>query len=255
MRKAAFFLPLLTGCLFAFQSSHAQIINIESSRIQSDTLGWAGSAGANFALVKNTRQILLVNLQAHLQLKTEKSLWLILGDYGFLQGGDDKYISNSFGHIRYNRKINKWLRWEAFTQVQSNLITRIESRFLAGTGPRFKVMSFEKFRLYAASLIMYEFEKERTTPASNINKNIRSSSYISFTFVPSDNTELINTTFFQPRFGHFSDNRVFSQTSLKVKASKRFSLNIRYNYLHDRVPAKGAPATTYNLSSGIEIDF
>ena len=254
MKKAVLYTLLFIYGMLLHTAIQAQIVNIESSRIQSDTIGWAGSGGANFAMIKNTRQILLINLQAHLQYKTEKSLWLILGDYGFLQGGDDKYISNSFGHIRYNRKINSWLRWEFFTQMQSNLITLIQSRFLAGTGPRFKILSLEKFRLYAASLLMYEYEKERTTPA-NTNKDLRSSSYISFTFLPTENIELINTTFFQPQIRHLGDNRIFSQTSLQIKASKRFSLNIKYNYLHDRVPAKGAPRTTYNLSSGIEITF
>ncbi len=253
MRHLSFCIAIL---LFLFPvQGNSQVINIESSRIQSDTTGWQGSAGASFASIKNTQEIMLMNIEAHLQYKSQKGLWLFLADYGFLKGGPNKYISNSFAHIRYNHKVTKSLRWEVFSQVQSNLITFIRSRFLLGTGPRFKILSEEKFRLYAASLIMYEHETEVEGLKDVVHNDIRSSSYISFTFLPSPNIELINTTFFQPRLNQFSDNRIYNQANLRVKASKRFSLNIRYNYLHDKAPAKFAPKTTYNFSSGFEISF
>lgn len=252
MRK--FMLLLLMLCMQGHLLLHGQIVNIESSRIQSDSTGWLGGAGAGFSLVKNTRQIFNVAVEAHLQYKTEKSLWLILGDYGFLKGGGDKFISNSFAHIRYNKKINKWLRWEAFGQMQSNLITQIQSRFLTGTGPRFKILSLKKFRLYAASLIMFEHEKERSSPGI-IHNDVRSSSYISFTFLPFENVELISTTFYQPLVKRFSDQRIFNQSSLRIKANKHFAMYMRWNHLTDKAPAKFAPQTTYNFTSGFELEF
>jgi len=234
--------------------ANSQIVNIESSRIQSDTTGWAGSGGASFSLAQNTQQITAASVEAHLQYKTQKDLWLILGDYGFLKGGAEKFLANSFAHVRYNRKLNKWLRWEAFTQVQSNHITQIRSRYLTGTGPRFKLISAKKFRLYAASLMMYEHETERIKPVIKHN-NLRSSSYISFTFLPAENIELISTTFFQPLYNNLSDRRWFNQSILRVKANTHFSLYIKWNYLYDRKPAGTAPKTTYQLISGFSLEF
>jgi putative salt-induced outer membrane protein YdiY len=235
-------------------SAKAQIVNIESSRIQTDTTGWAGSAGAAFSFTKNTQQILTINLDAHLQYKTEKSLWLLLGDYGFLKGGTEKFLLNSFGHLRYNRKINPWLRWEIFSQVQSNHIMQIRSRYLNGTGPRLKLISGKMFRLYAASLLMYEHETERTKPAI-VHNDFRSSSYLSFTFIPAPNIELISTTFYQPLFRELNDYRIFNQSTLEVEASKRFSLYIRWNWLFDTRPAGTAPRTNYQLVSGFQVEF
>lgn len=249
MRQFIFLLALL----IALQAS-GQIVNIESSRIQSDTTGWAGSGGAALWLTKNTQKITTVNLEAHLQYKTRKDLWLILGDYGFLKGGGEKYLANSFAHVRYNRKLSKWLRWEAFTQVQSNHITQIRSRYLTGTGPRFKVMSYKKFRLYAASLLMYEHETERTKPLVRHN-DLRSSSYISFTFLPSENIEFISTTFFQPLLTSIYDHRWFNQSVLRVKANTHFALYIKWNYLYDKKPAGTAPKNTYQFISGFSLEF
>src|SRR5688572_17746670 len=151
--------------------ARGQIVNIESARMQSDTVGWMGGAGAAVSLNQDIDRVFGTNVSAHLQYKTsnDQGLWLILGDYGFLKVDDKKYISNGFGHLRYNKKVNAWLRWEVFTQIQNNDITQIDSRFLFGTGPRFKIAKNNILRLYAASLVMYEQEKEKTEPVVRHN--------------------------------------------------------------------------------------
>jgi hypothetical protein len=248
-------LSLLSLLIYA-ATAQGQVVNIESLRTQTDTTGWLGSAGMGFSLNKNIREVLGLNMEAHLQYKSKdtKNLWLIIGDYGFLQGGDEKYVSNSFAHTRYNRKLNRWLRWEVFAQAQNNLITRIDWRLLLGTGPRLKVIDKPMFRLYAATLLMYEREKEGVKPTI-YHRDLRSSSYISFTFLPSENIELVSTTFYQPLLKYVKDHRLLNQISLKVKASKKFSMNMRWNYLYDRFPAGDTPHTTYNLTSGLEYCF
>jgi Protein of unknown function, DUF481 len=251
------FLPLLlTAAIFVPHTSSAQIVNIEKARMQSDTTGWMGGAGMAVALTQNTQKIFLADLEAHLQYKTsnDKGLWLILGNYGFLKAGGSKLISNGFMHLRYNRKINEWLRWEVFGQFQNNSITQIDSRVLAGTGPRFKLVKNKILRLYAASLLMFESEKERTTPVVSHN-DFRSSSYISLTWTPAPNLEVITTSFFQPLLKKMSDYRILNQASLRVKATRHFSLSLKWNYLHDRFPAGTAPKTTYTFATGIDYDF
>jgi len=254
MRKSCHQITLALLLLVTSITISAQIVNIESARMQSDTTGWMGSAGAGLSFSKSVQNIFGIDLDAHLQYKSSKDLWLILGNYGFLEGGGERFIYNSLGHIRYNTKLNAWLRWEAFAQAQNNLITQIDSRYLFGTGPRFKIISNNVFRFYAASLIMYERERERTNPPIR-HSDWRSSSYVSFTITPSKTVEIISTTYFQPRINYFADWRVLNQAVLKVKASKHFAVSLRWNYLHDRFPAGTAPRTTYTFSSGVTVDL
>ena len=251
MHKSVTFLFIV----FAFSApSYSQVVNIESSRMQSDTTGWMGTAGTSFSFIKNTAKITQINLNAHIQYKSKKDLWLIIGHYGFLKGGGEKFVGNSFAHFRYNRKLNGWLRWEVFTQVQSNYITQIDSRYLLGTGPRFKLADTKVFHLYAASLFMYEHEKERTAPPVTHN-DIRNSSYISFTIKPNDNIEIISTTFYQPLLKNFSDHRILNESLMRVKAGKHFNFTVAYNYLNDRFPAGVSPKTTYDLLMGMQYEF
>jgi len=130
---------ILVSIIFLPFFLSAQIVNIETQRLQSDTTGWLGTLGSNFLFEKNAVEILNINLNAHVEYKTKKSLYLFLANYNLLKGSGQTLSDNLFYHLRYNYKITKWLRWEVFTQLQQNSVTGIDLRLLAGTGPRFKL--------------------------------------------------------------------------------------------------------------------
>jgi hypothetical protein len=238
------------------EKSAAQIVNVESARMQSDTIGWMGSFGSSFTMNKNKVKIFGASADAHLQYKTsnDQGLWLILGNLNFLKIEKNRFLSDGLLHLRYNRKVNEWLRWEFFGQFQNNEVTQIDSRLLFGTGPRFKLAKAKTFKLYAASLFMYEREKEATDPVIRHN-DFRNSSYLSFTWLPKDYLELISTSYFQPLLKKFSDYRIMNQFVFRVKATPHFSLTLKWNYLHDRFPAGTAPKTIYNFSTGFTYDL
>ncbi len=239
---------------FLVGSAKAQIINVENARMHSDTTGWMGSVGALVSLTKNTDEIFLVQLNAHLQYKTKKDLFLILGNYGFLSGSSQNLINNSFIHLRYNRKLNNLIRLELFTQVLQNPVTKIDYRFLTGAGPRFKLVGKNKFRLYAASLVMHEYERE-LDEFKTIHNDIRSSSYVSLSYMPNERTELINTFFYQPLFNYINDYRMLDQLKFSVKAGKKLALSFNLNYLYDNKPAAGVPLINYTVSTGLDYNF
>ena len=233
---------------------NAQIVNIENQRLQSDTTGWLGSLGTNFLFEKNAVQVVNINLNAHVEYKTPKSLYLFIGNYNFLRGSGQTLSDNLFYHLRYNYKINKWLRWEVFTQLQQNNVTGIALRLLAGTGPRFKLYRNKQLALYAATAAMYEYEKEQTTP-SIYHHNIRSSSYISFTYKPAENAEVTGTLFYQPLYSKPGDYRILNEINVKFKIVKHFSFVTGWFYLYDSAPAASTPKLNYSISNGIQYNF
>lgn len=234
--------------------SQAQIVNVESRRIQTDTTGWAGSFGGNFSIAQNVDRVFSAAAFAHVQYKTKKDLYLFLGDYSFLKGAKTKYLDNMFYHLRYNRKLTEHVRWEVFSQLQTNKVTKIDNRFLAGTGPRFKVSGSGKLQVYLGMLFMYEYEKELSEPAI-IHNNIRNSSYLTLTYKPVQHFELVSTTFFQPDMGRFKDFRILNQESANLFITEKLSATINWNYLYDEYPAAGVPKINYNFSTGFKYAF
>ncbi len=247
---------MISMCLLGiigFQSSNAQIVNMESQRYQTDTTGWSGTLSGNLSLTNSGQNVFAANVNTHAQYQAKKNLYLLLGSYGFLKSESQSFIDNAFVHFRFNHKLGNVVRLEAFTQLQENKITKIESRFLTGAGFRFKIVSTKKVRLYAASLAMYETEKEQGK-MQKIN-DWRSSNYCSFTFFPNEQTVFITTTYYQPVFVRFKDYRLLNESSFKIKANKKIAVTINWSYQFDSTPADQVQQSTYNLSTGVELSL
>ena len=99
--------------------NRAQIVNVESQRIQSDTTGWLGNFGVSFKLDKNKVQVINLNTNAQIEYKAQRNLYLFLMNYDFLKGASQTLQNNLFFHLRYNYKLTDMLRFEAFTQCNT----------------------------------------------------------------------------------------------------------------------------------------
>ena len=240
--------------LFWIFNANAQIVNVESKRIKSDTTGWLGSVGTSFKLENSAVKVINIEAEAHLEYKAARSLYLFLVNYALLKGEGTTFQNNLFYHFRYNYKVNNVLRWEAYTQMQQNNIAGIKSRFLVGTGPRFKLSGSEKLALYASTSVMYENEKELTKPVV-VHNDIRGSNYVSMTWRPKENLDVVTTLFYQPLFKDFSDFRILHDLSLNFKFTKNFSFITTWNYLFDTEPAADTPKEIFLLKNGVRYTF
>lgn len=244
---------LLSVIFFIPGKAFTQIVNMEGQRYHTDTTGWSGSISGDLALSNYGQKVLAVNANAHVQYQSKKSLYLLLGNYGFLKGDEQSFIDNAFLHFRYNYKLGKVVRMEAFTQLQQNAITKIDSRFLLGAGPRFKIAGSKKVHLYLGTLAMYEREKE--TGKDEVITDWRSSNYLSFTYLPKEQIEFTTTTYYQPVYFRGKDYRLLNQSTFKIQASKKIAVSLNWTYLYDASPAEGITKDTYNFSTGIELDL
>jgi hypothetical protein len=249
--KRIFLLFILCTGLLAVVNGQT-VVNIESKRIVTDTTGWAGSAAVAFNLSKNQKTQFNLASSAHVQFKTKRDLFLLLGNHSLVEAGDEKFVNYGFGHFRYNTKINDYLRWEAFTQIQYNKVLKVENRFLVGMGPRFKVLGRDKIKLYAATIYMYEIESIIDGPR---NYDHRLSNYASLTFKPLDNLHLSATYYYQPKLDDFGDYRIAGQANMRISISKKVSFTMSYNYLFDKIPPPDVQREVYALSNGLSMKF
>jgi hypothetical protein len=77
MKKNYVTILLSLFILTAKQTCIGQIVNMESQRYQTDTTGWAGTAGGNFVLTNFGQKVFAVNANGHLQYISKKSLYLL----------------------------------------------------------------------------------------------------------------------------------------------------------------------------------
>jgi hypothetical protein len=244
---------LFIAVLFISANIFSQVVNIESRRMRTDTTGWTGAAEGSFQLSKAVDEIFDFGALLHMQYKNENDLWLFLNEMRIIKGAGKQFVNSGFAHVRYNRKITKnLLRWEVFTQYQYNKALEVGQRILAGTGPRFKLLDTKILHAYIASLYMYEYQE--SVDKTIIERNHRTSSYISVSLELS-RFELSNTTYFQPNMQDLKDYRILSQTDLLIKLTDDLKFKTGFNYRYDTRPFPGVPKITYYLNNGIVFEF
>lgn len=236
------------------QSMHGQVLNAESLRKVTDTSGISGSASLDFSIKRDVNNYYSFGNKVHLQYKMHRHLVLLKNDIQFKSIEGNKFENSGITHLRYNYRFHPRIAWEIFTQGQYNKVSKIDFRYLLGMGPRFKLSTSEKYKFYLGIHAMYEYEEldDGVTP---INRDLRGSTYLTFTLFPVANVTLISTTYYQPKFGEFSDYRVANQSSLLIDIFRNFAFKTSYTFIYDQAPAAGIPNSQYDLSSGIVYSF
>lgn len=235
-------------------SAKSQILNAESLRKVTDTSGFSGSASLDFSLKRDVNQSLEVSSSFHIQYKMKKHLVLLKNDIEFQKIEGTKLENAGIAHLRYNYRFHPRIALEAFTQAQYNKVSKIEFRGLVGAGPRFKVTTSEKFKVYLGTHLMYEYE-ELSDGITPIQRDFRSTSYLSFSFYPTKTMSLISTTYYQPKLKDFGDYRFSNQSSLLIDVFKNFAFKTSYTFIYDETPAVGIPNSQYNLKTGVAYTF
>ena len=166
------------------------------------------------------------------------------------------FINRGIQHLRYNYKINESIKLEAFVQSQYDAISEIDFRGLIGIGPRFKLSNNDAcYRIYLGTLAIYEYEKTSGIEGEIIERNIRGSSYLSFSFYPTDAISIVSTSYYQPILKELADYRLSNNTTLSFKIIEKLSFTTNFNYSYDAFPVQGIPKTQYDLTNGLSYNF
>lgn len=144
---------------------------------------------------------------------------------------------------------------EGFAQAQYDAISEIDFRGLIGAGPRFKLNSQEDYRFYLGTLIMYEYEKASDLETDRINKDVRGSTYFSFSLYPTETLGIISTSYYQPRLDKLKDFRLSSTTSILLKIWEHLAFKTTFIYNFDAYPVVTIPKSQYELTNGLLYTF
>ncbi|WP_410004325.1 DUF481 domain-containing protein [Aequorivita nionensis] len=238
---------------FSF-TAKSQILNAESLRKVTDTSGFSGSASLAFSLKRDVNDYLSFGSNIHIQYKMNKHLVLLKNDIQFQNIEGNKFENSGITHLRYNYRFHPRIAWEIFAQAQYNKVSKIEFRGLMGTGPRFKLTTSEKYKFYFGTHIMYE-QEELSDGVTPLQRDFRSSSYLSLSLYPTKTITFVSTTYFQPKLNDFGDYRFTSQSSLVIDLINNLAFSTTYTFSYDETPAIGIPNSQYNFESGFVYSF
>ena len=242
--KTGFVIVLLA---FITLNGFAQLENIETRR-RGDKQGLQGSISLSLDLQKNTRQIFQARNTIALQYKDTVNTILLINDISFLQvNSDEALTNNSLQHFRYNytpTQTNGVFTIEVFSQHQNNRVKLLDTRFLSGVGPRFRLLGSKDkpYYFYLSTLVMYEYEKliediENLADEDDmIAKKFKGDFIFSIGMQLTPTFAINHVTYYQPDISEWSDFRLSSDTGMFFKISTHLSASINYSFNYDSKP-------------------
>jgi hypothetical protein len=231
----------------------AQLVNIESKRMQTDSIRFVLNNDFAFNYTDNNGKYLYQisdALTTQFKSKDLRQIYLLLGNYKLIRTADQDFANSWFLHFRVNYKLSNLFRLESFIQSQGDKVLDVNSRNLIGLGFRLKLISKENTKLYLGNTYMYEMERSDEFDKQYFHH--RNSTYFSYTgHFPSLDLTVINTLYYQPLYNDFSDYRLLEQLKVKYPITDYLKIFVLYDYYYDSF----TPKERAQYSSSTKIGF
>lgn len=252
------YIPRITFLLFLhffWGTLQAQLVNIESKRMQLDSVRFALKSDVFFNYTDNNGDYIFQvgsNLTAQVKSRDLKRIYFFIGNYNLIRSEAQDFQNSWFFHLRYNQKLSPLFRIEAFLQNQNNTLLTITRRNLVGGGIRLKWISKESTKAYFGNAYMYEIEKIAATDQQFYNH--RNSSYLSVSHaVKKPALDFTGTVYFQPLYRAVGNHRILCQLKAELPLTSVISLSALYNYFYSSFSPVAESDRSSNLSAGLTI--
>jgi len=247
-------LLLIIFCLVS-SSFYSQIVNIESARMQTDSVRFVLNNDFSFRYNDNDGNYIFELSDAiYTQLKSKdfRKLYFFLGNLGLIRSKGEDFSNNWLLHLRFNYRLTRVIRIESFVQSQSNKLLDVSGRHLIAAGLRFKAVSTEHIRLYLANSYMYEVEI-----SDILNQNFynhRNNTYMSLSIVlPKSKINITNILYYQPLYRDIGNYNISEQFKIEIPITKTINVNSSFYYFFDSQTPNNRSQYTSTLFIGIGI--
>ncbi len=237
------------------QSTIAQIVNIESKRMQTDSTRFVFRGDLSASYNDNDGVYLFqtgVSLTSQFKSKDLNTIYFLLGDYNLIRAEDKDFQNAWFLHFRINRGLTDFFRLESYLQSQNNKILDVKARNLVGVGIRLELVSTKNITMYLGEGYMYESETAQLDGLRQINH--RNSAYISTSMTfPKSRINLVNTIYYQALYNNWSDHRIVEQLKLDITLSDKISYFTLMDYFFDSLTPRDRSQFSFKIKMGIGV--
>jgi hypothetical protein len=249
------FLGFIVGCILQpiGYGVNAQVINIESRRMDAAQEGWAGQGEFGYAYIQNQSSISNLNTRLNILYNKQKHTCIFLGDLSLIQSSEGDFENAGYEHIRYNYDKTDRLIYEAYTQVQFSKQLRLYPRYVIGAGPRYKIYKTDSVKIFAGGSLL--FEHEQLQNPSEVMSNERLTGYFSCIFTKIPNVTIDIMLMYQPRLVDFSDARFQSEVRLDFPFSSHLLFRCSGSVYIDSKPPAGVPPNYTQVRNSILYNF
>ena len=233
-------------------------VNIERLRLTPVEHGFGFVAGADFTWRTGNVDHLKFDLTGRIDFDSDlvHVFAVANGDFGWVDG--DAFSNEALAHLREVFRPRHAVQVEAFQQTNYDKSRALESRYLVGGGPRFRLMASDQIRAWLGTGYMLEYERlDLPEDAAHPDEGTyhRWSNYLSVRAELSESSVLQWTGYLQPRFDAFQDLRALSDVQLGLRIVGQLSLNVLFFLRYDAEPPDGVASLDTALKTGLSFEI
>ena len=235
---------------------HAQLLNVESVRVNSDSAGWNGSLEFDLSLNRYNEDVFEFTNASNLSYFSKRHAYMLLNKLKFVNLNGNSLISSGYIHLRSTFSRKEKLSPELFLQYQYNNNLGLNNRALAGAGIKYRFYRSDNWQASISTALMGEYEEWQLNDQASIeNEFLKSTSNISLRGKISETARFKLIGYYQARPDKFFKARSILESGLQMDLSKRVAVSINFVASYDAAPIIDIPNLTYELSNGFLIRF
>lgn len=254
--KTSVLLLLFLLALLLPAPGHAQVLNIESLRMDADTTrSWAGNFTFGFSAARQDKQTIQLNNRGALIHLGQTHSYLMLTSINLVTI-DDELVNNGYFHLRstlWHRK-----RWspEIFTQLQYSEDWGLKRRTLFGGGIRHNTIRNPGFTAGVTTGLMYEHEIWNPEDFPRITYDrIKSTTSLLTRGQLSPTTNLYIVGYYQAEPQKFLSPRLTANVELRFQVSRIVRFSAQFTTTYDYNPPPGVESWIYTVGNNFSVVF
>jgi len=219
-----------------------------------DEPGWSGGLDGLFSGSGGNTDRLFLSIGGRTQWRSERHRYRIQFSSGYQESNRVETARNGVLHVRHNYEINQ--RWSTvtFVQLQHNPFQDLQSRWLAGIGPRYDLLDGDNGGVVAFGAVpMLEVERLQNRPGKLARG--RMSFFVHLSHQLSENSQLDLVGFWQPLFSDVSAYRAVGNLVLKVDVTGEVDLKVGFAVEDNSRPPVGIERTDWSTFMGLGLNL
>ncbi|MCC5932625.1 MAG: DUF481 domain-containing protein [Candidatus Cyclonatronum sp.] len=237
-------------------SVHAQVLNIESLRMEADTSkSWAGNLSFGFSASKQDSETIQLNSSATLIHFGKVHSHLMLTNLNLLTI-DDELVNNGYVHLRGTYWYRRTWSPEIFTQLQYSEDWGLRRRALLGGGMRHNTVQTNSFTAGITSGLMYEHEVWRPEEAPRVEYNrLKSTTSLLMRGKLTPTTNLYIVGYYQAEPQRFGSPRLTADAELRFQISRLIRFSAQFSTTYDYNPPPDVVSWIYSFRNSFSFVF
>ena len=249
-------------CFLLYYSGNAQINTEKYRKYYNEEHGYLFNAITTFSVKAGNTEYTALKGTGRIDHNGKKIDSFLIGNFEYKKSSGHKIENQGFLHLRGILDIEKHTTWEFFVQRQYDEFIDLNSRNLAGTAIKHRLVGYKSLNDSTISLdinistgLMYETEEYQPDNTKIENFLWRSTNFVSVDWLIRQKLNLTGVVYYQPSFNNFSNYRIAAEAGFEFAVAKSLFFIFNLTYRYNNIPVTDVKPFDISIDNGIRVEI